>query len=121
MYDYIRYQLEASEKLFNLMKADHQDRMKDLHYWAAINASLIKKLEDRDLEISTLRTILKYSPPPAQEHEDQNGILLAPTDFNNPLRRLALLESQLLDLAKENKRLRDENEKLCIDLGLKNG
>jgi hypothetical protein len=59
MKDFIEKQIEASERLFNMMMQDHKDRMKDATLWAEMNAGLISKLEQRDAEIVALRNRVK--------------------------------------------------------------
>ena len=59
MKDFIEKQIEASERLFNMMMQDHKDRMKDATLWAEMNAGLINKLEQRDAEIANLRCRVK--------------------------------------------------------------
>lgn len=59
MVDFIEKQIEASERLFNMMMQDHKERMKDATIWAEMNASLISKLEQRDAEIANLRYRIK--------------------------------------------------------------
>lgn len=59
MIEFIEKQIEASERLFNLMMEDHKERMKDVAIWAEMNASLMNKLEQRDAEIAALRDRVK--------------------------------------------------------------
>ena len=59
MKDFIEKQIEASERLFNLMMQDHKDRMKDATLWAEMNAGLMAKLDQRDAEIANLRCRVK--------------------------------------------------------------
>ena len=59
MIDFIDKQIEASERLFNLMMQDHKERMKDMTLWAEMNSSLMGKLEQRDEEIAILRCRIK--------------------------------------------------------------
>lgn len=58
MIDFVQKQLDASERLFNVMMQDHKDRMQQTLVWADMNAGLIKKLEERDAEIERLRAKL---------------------------------------------------------------
>jgi len=58
MKHFVQTQLEMSEKLFHLMKEDHQTRMQEIILWANTCRSLVHKLEDRDAEIQRLRTQL---------------------------------------------------------------
>ena len=55
MKDFIKKQIEASERLYTMMLTDHTERMKGLADAYDTNASLIKKLEERDAEIAALR------------------------------------------------------------------
>jgi hypothetical protein len=55
MNDFIQKQIAASERLYTMMFNDHTERMKGLVEAYDTNASLIKKLEERDKEIATLR------------------------------------------------------------------
>jgi hypothetical protein len=56
--DFVQKQLEASERLFNMMMQDHKERLQQTVIWADMNAGLIKKLEERDAEIAKLRAKL---------------------------------------------------------------
>lgn len=58
MIDFVQKQLEASERLFNMMMQDHKERMQQTVIWADMNAGLIKKLEERDATIQDLRAKL---------------------------------------------------------------
>jgi hypothetical protein len=53
--DFIERQMEMSEKLFKVMFEDHKERMHDLALWAELDASLIKKLKERDEQIMKLK------------------------------------------------------------------
>jgi hypothetical protein len=55
MIDFLQRQLDASERLFNMMLQDHRERVQQTVVWADMNAGLIKKLEERDAEIEKLR------------------------------------------------------------------
>jgi len=46
--------IEASERLYNMMLQDHKERVKDLGEWADMNASLMRKLDERDRRIREL-------------------------------------------------------------------
>ena len=46
--------IEASERLYKMMMADHKERVEDLIQWADMNSSLLKKLEERDKRILEL-------------------------------------------------------------------
>jgi len=43
--------IEASERLYNMMLQDHKERVSDLVEWADMNASLMRKLDERDRRI----------------------------------------------------------------------
>jgi hypothetical protein len=49
-------QIEASERLYQMMLNDHKERVKDMVVWAETNVSLMRKLDERDEEIKKLRT-----------------------------------------------------------------
>lgn len=55
MNDFIQKQIAASERLYTMMLTDHTERMKGLVEAYDTNASLVKKLEERDKEIASLR------------------------------------------------------------------
>ena len=55
MKDFIQLQVEASERLYQMMLTDHKERVKDMQVWADTSVSLMKKLEERDEEILKLR------------------------------------------------------------------
>ena len=62
MKDFMQVQIEASERLYNMMLEDHKERVRDMAMWADTSVSLMKKLDERDAEILKLReeiTILK--------------------------------------------------------------
>jgi hypothetical protein len=59
MIGYIQKQIDASEKLFEMMRADHKERMTQVLVWADMNESLLRKLEERDHEIERLQGLLK--------------------------------------------------------------
>tara|TARA_R110000782_G_scaffold247537_2_gene334308 strand:+ start:1096 stop:1290 length:195 start_codon:yes stop_codon:yes gene_type:complete len=46
--------IEASERLYNMMLQDHKERVKDLGEWADMNASLMRKLDERDRRVRVL-------------------------------------------------------------------
>ncbi len=46
--------IEASERLYNMMLQDHKERVKDLGEWADMNASLMRKLDERDRRVRDL-------------------------------------------------------------------
>lgn len=55
MQHFIEVQVAAADRLYQLMMDDHKERIQDMQLWVDMNASLIKKLEDRDREIDRLR------------------------------------------------------------------
>jgi hypothetical protein len=59
MISFIQKQLEASERMFELMHRDHKQRMEQIVMWADMNESLMKKLAERDEEISALNAKLR--------------------------------------------------------------
>jgi hypothetical protein len=59
MISFIQKQLEASERMFELMHRDHKQRMEQIVMWADMNESLMKKLAERDKEISALNAKLR--------------------------------------------------------------
>lgn len=59
MSDFYQKQIEASERLYQMMMDDHNERMKVLVDSYDLSASLVKKLEERDKEIERLRTKLR--------------------------------------------------------------
>lgn len=58
MIEFVQKQLEASERLFNMMMQDHKERVHQTMIWADMNAGLVKKLEERDALIEELRAKL---------------------------------------------------------------
>ena len=55
MIDFIQKQIEASERLFHMMADDHKERMNGLKIWVDMNESYLKKLAERDAEITALK------------------------------------------------------------------
>ena len=55
MKDFINRQLEISDKLFKVMFDDHKERIRDMAMWAELDASLMRKLDERDAEITRLK------------------------------------------------------------------
>ena len=108
MIEFIQKQIEASERLFEMMRSDHDTRMKEMEHWARTTQSLIEKLHERDMTIDMLKNGRNVSK---NETED--------VSFENPERRLKIMEKQLEALVEQVKRLKDENEALRLDLGLK--
>ena len=114
MIEFIQKQIEASERLFEVMHKDHNDRMAEMEHWARTTQSLIEKLHERDMTINMLRN---------GKNVPDMGTNVPTTDedvsFENPERRMKILEKQVEALAEQVKRLKDENEALRLDLGLK--
>lgn len=109
MIEFIQKQIEASERLFNVMKTDHNARMAEMEHWARTTQSLIEKLHERDMTISMLKN--GKAVPDLDTPED--------VSFENAERRMKIMEKQVEALAEQVKRLKDENEALRLDLGLK--
>ena len=59
MENFIKSQVEASERLYKIMLEDHNQRTKDNIYTYQIIDSLNKKLSERDQVITELRNELK--------------------------------------------------------------
>lgn len=55
MIDFVQKQIEASEKLFQMMLDDHKERMVGVKVWVDMNESYQKKLAERDAEIVKLK------------------------------------------------------------------
>ena len=58
MINFIQKQLDASERLFNMMVEDNKMRTQNLQMWIDMNESFQKKLAERDAEIEKLRSKL---------------------------------------------------------------
>ena len=58
MINFIQKQLDASERLFNMMVEDNRLRTQNLQMWVDMNESFQKKLAERDAEIEKLRSKL---------------------------------------------------------------
>ena len=56
--NFIQRQLDASERLFNMMVEDNKMRTQSLQMWVDMNESFQKKLSERDAEIERLRAKL---------------------------------------------------------------
>ena len=56
--NFIQKQLDASERLFNMMVEDNKMRTQSLQMWVDMNESFQKKLAERDAEIERLRAKL---------------------------------------------------------------
>lgn len=109
MIEFIQKQIEASERLFEMMRSDHDTRMKEMEHWARTTQSLVEKLAERDTIIEMLR---------------KNGINVSKTDTNvlkngTLEQQINVLEEQVKHLSGQILRLKDENEALRLDLGLK--
>jgi len=59
MSDFIQKQIDASERLFNVMLEDHKQRFEKIASVYSLSESLQKKLNERDLEIARLRQQLR--------------------------------------------------------------
>jgi hypothetical protein len=59
MIQFVQAQLEAADRLFEVMAQDHRERLEVINVWAKMNSDLIKKLEDRDRTIADLRAQLR--------------------------------------------------------------
>jgi hypothetical protein len=58
MIPFIQKQIEVSERMFEMMRRDHKERMEHIIMWADMNDSLMRKLEERDKEIDRLNALL---------------------------------------------------------------
>jgi methylmalonyl-CoA mutase N-terminal domain/subunit len=58
MIEFVQKQLEASERLFQMMVDDHKERMVGLQVWVEMNESYQKKLAERDAEIAELKALI---------------------------------------------------------------
>jgi putative heme iron utilization protein len=52
---FIQKQIEASERLYNMMMADHKERFEKIAEAYNLSEHLQKKINERDAEIATLR------------------------------------------------------------------
>ena len=59
MSDFMQKQIDASERLFNMMLEDHKQRFEKIAAVYALSESLQKKLNERDAEIARLRQQLR--------------------------------------------------------------
>jgi hypothetical protein len=57
--DFIQKQIEASERLYHMMMADHKARFEKLAAVYDLSEHLQKKLAERDVEIAELRARLR--------------------------------------------------------------
>lgn len=119
MIEFIQKQIEASERLFQMMRTDHDSRMKEMEHWARTTQSLIEKLAERDMTINMLRNGTNVSKTETNVPGNMTGDVTGDVSFENPERRLKVMEKQLEALSEQVKRLKDENEALRLDLGLK--
>ena len=58
MIDFVQKQIDASERLFQMMLDDHKERMTGMKVWVEMNESYQKKLAERDAEIKALKNKL---------------------------------------------------------------
>ena len=56
MKDFIERQMDISDKLFKVMLDDHKERVKDMLVWSEMNHGLMRKLDERDAEITRLKS-----------------------------------------------------------------
>ena len=59
MDNFIQKQIEASERLYNMMMADHKERFEKIAEVYALSEHLQKKLNERDEEIRKLKRLLQ--------------------------------------------------------------
>jgi hypothetical protein len=57
--DFMKQQIDASERLFRMMLQDHEERLHQSQIMGEITTGLMKKLDERDTEILRLRDELK--------------------------------------------------------------
>jgi len=55
MDNFIQKQIEASERLYNMMMADHKERFEKIAAVYDLGENLQKKINERDAEIARLR------------------------------------------------------------------
>ena len=55
MNSFMARQIEIAERLFEMMKQDHDERTRKGDLWMEINYSLIQKLSDREQEIARFK------------------------------------------------------------------
>ena len=60
MYDFIQKQIDASERLYNIMREDHNQRFEKIAAVYILSENLQKKLNERDAEIAKLRQKLRF-------------------------------------------------------------
>jgi hypothetical protein len=59
MNDFMQKQIDASERLYNMMLADHKQRFEKIADAYALSESLQKKINERNEEIANLRRQLQ--------------------------------------------------------------
>ena len=59
MDNFIQKQIEASERLYHMMMADHKERFEKIAAVYDLSESLQKKINERDVEIAKLRRQLQ--------------------------------------------------------------
>jgi hypothetical protein len=59
MSNFIQKQIESSERLYQMMLADHKERVEKIVETYDLSANLQKKLAERDAEIAKLRRQLQ--------------------------------------------------------------
>jgi ABC-type enterochelin transport system substrate-binding protein len=59
MTDFMQKQIEASERLYNMMMTDHKERFEKIAEVYNLSESLQKKINERDAEIAKLRRQLQ--------------------------------------------------------------
>jgi len=59
MDNFIQKQIEASERLYNMMMADHKQRFEKIAEVYALSEHLQKKLNERDEEVRKLKRLLQ--------------------------------------------------------------
>jgi ATP:corrinoid adenosyltransferase len=57
--DFIKTQIEISEKLFQAMSQDNKQWQGQVNLWADLNKSLLEKIKERDETIQHLRAKLQ--------------------------------------------------------------
>jgi hypothetical protein len=57
--DFMKQQIEASERLFRMMLQDHEERLHQSQIMGELTTGLMKKLDERDTEIVRLRKELQ--------------------------------------------------------------
>ena len=58
MINFIEAQMKTADRLYQMMERDHNERIKDMSMWSEASYSLLRKLEQRDKEITKLRAEL---------------------------------------------------------------